>query len=80
MGISNAMRISMQVSHMWCCPSAFSPAVGARVVSDTWELVSPMVAVAAIRRVVVPKPRPRSEHRGTYSTAKTGTLARLSVV
>jgi len=48
--------------------------VGARVMSDTWKLVSPMVAAAATRRVVAPKPKPRSEHRGTYSTAKTGTV------
>ena len=75
MGISDAMNVGTQVSHMWLCwPSAFSPAVGARVVSDTGEPVSPMVAAAAIKRGVAPKLRPSSEHRGTYSTDRTGTV------
>ena len=58
---------------MWlCCPSAFKPDVGPRVVSEAGEPASPRAAAAARRTTICWVLKPILAHIGTNKTAKIG--------
>ena len=58
---------------MWlCCPSAFNPEVGPRVVSDAGEPASPSAAADAKRIIICWGLNPIWLHKGTKRTAKIG--------
>ena len=58
---------------MWlCCPSAFKPAVGPKVVSEAGEPASPKAAAAEIKITIEGKLKPNLVHNGTNKTAKIG--------
>ena len=55
-----------------CCPSAFNPAVGPRVVSDAGEPASPRAAEAAINITICAGLNPIFTHNGTNNTDNIG--------
>ena len=58
---------------MWlCCPSAFKPAVGPRVVSEAGEPASPKAADAANSTTICGMLKPNLAQIGTNNTAKIG--------
>ena len=58
---------------MWlCCPSAFNPAVGPKVVSEAGEPASPKAAAAHKRITIAGVEKPSFVHNGTNKTAKIG--------
>ena len=72
-GMLKAIKVGTQVSQMWsCCPSAFRPEVGPRVVSEAGDPASPSAAAADISRMVAAGENPIWEQRCTYSVARTG--------
>src|SRR5690625_5513071 len=60
---------------MWlCCPSAFSPEVGPKVLSEAGEPASPMAPADPISAAVANGLNPMAAHSGTNTAAKTGTV------
>ena len=51
--ILKCRNVGMHVSDIWlCCPSAFNPDVGPKVVSEAGEPASPRAAAAAIKTII----------------------------
>ena len=66
-------NVGTQVSLIWsCCPSALSPDVGPKVVSETGEPASPNAAVADIKIIDAGAESPNFTQIGTNKTVKIG--------
>ena len=72
-GILKCKNVGKQVSFIWlCCPSALSPDVGPKVVSETGEPASPKAAAAARINIETVGENPSFIHKGTNKTANIG--------
>ena len=72
-GILKCKNVGMHVSFIWlCCPSAFKPALGPKVVSEAGEPASPRAAAAHKRIIIAGVEKFNFAQSGMNKTAKIG--------